>query len=291
MIRKPAVAGQFYPASKAHLEKEVKGYLVSGAKIRDAIGVISPHAGYMYSGHVAGAVFSAVNIPERVVVLSPNHTGMGTRASIMPEGEWEMPTGSVKIDSDLASALMKNCPELKADVTAHLAEHSLEVQLPFLQIKYAMRLQDSNVAAEFTLPSLKFVPITVSHLGFGVCEIIGNAIAKTIKSPHFSKGGQGGINNILIVASSDMTHYEPQEQVNEKDQHAIDKVLALDPRGLLDICARERITMCGVIPSVIMLIAAKELGATKGELIKHATSGDITGDYSSVVGYAGMIVY
>lgn len=284
MIRKPAVAGQFYPASKTHLENEVKKYLSTGATPKDVIGLIAPHAGYIYSGHVAGATFSAAKIPERVIVLSPNHTGMGAPAAIMPEGEWETPLGNIAIDAELAGALMKDCPELKNDAAAHAHEHSLEVELPFLQM-----LQ----------PNLKFVPITVSHLRYDICEKIGKAVAKTIKeiwTPDFSRENcipptKVGRPNILIIASSDMTHYEPHEVAKKKDALAIDHILALDPKGLLDTCARERITMCGVVPTAIMLIAAKELGATKGELIKYATSGEVSGDFGAVVGYAGMVVY
>jgi AmmeMemoRadiSam system protein B len=271
LIRKPAVAGQFYPASKSHLESEVRKYLSASGKKRDCIGVVSPHAGYIYSGPVAGALFASVNVPQRVIVISPNHTGEGAAAAIMPEGIWEMPSGNVEIDSALSKELMANCSDLKADIRAHIAEHSLEVQLPFLQ---------------YCRPDLKIVPLTVSHLRFDICDKIGKAIAKTIKADAVShKEG------ILIVASSDMTHYEPQTIAKTKDKLAIERVLALDPKGLLDICAKERITMCGVIPATIMLIAAKELGATKGELIKYATSGDISGEMEAVVGYAGMMVY
>jgi AmmeMemoRadiSam system protein B len=229
--------------------------------------VVSPHAGYIYSGDVAGAVLSSIEIPERVIVISPNHTGMGDPAAIMVEGQWQLPTGPIPIDSDLALDLTKECSELHNDYKAHLMEHSLEVQLPFLQC-----LQ----------PRLKMVPITVSHVRFDICEKIGNAIADVIK-----KTGE----KILIVASSDMTHYEPQEVVKKKDKMAIDKVIALDPKGLLDTCATEKITMCGVVPTAIMLVAAKKLGARKGELVKYATSGDVNKEYSAVVGYAGIIVY
>lgn len=267
MIRKPAVAGRFYPASKAHLEKEVREYLNTGLKPRDVVGLIVPHAGYIYSGGVAGAVFSAVNVPDHVIVLSPNHTGMGAHASIMMDGEWELPTGNVRIDSVLAKALVEACPELKSDTMAHMGEHSLEVELPFLQAKN---------------PKFTFVPITLAHIRFDVCEKIGKAIAKVIKA---SK------EKILIVASSDMTHYESHEVAKAKDGMAIAHIHALDAKGLLDVCGRERITMCGVIPAAIMLVAAIELGAKKSELIKYATSGDVSGDYAAVVGYAGLIVH
>lgn len=268
MIRKPAVAGRFYPSSKVHLEKEVKEYLNTGLKKRNnAIGIISPHAGYVYSGHVAGAVMSSVTVPEYVIVISPNHTGMGAHAALMDSGAWETPLGNVSVDLELSKKLLKNCPELISDMVAHLEEHSLEVQLPFLQVSQ---------------PNLKIVPITVSHLRYETCELIGHAIAKTIND-----SGK----KVLIVASSDMTHYEPATQAKRKDMVAIEQVIKLDARNLLETCARERITMCGVIPSTIMLIAAKDLGARHGELIKYATSGDVTGDQDSVVGYAGMVVY
>jgi AmmeMemoRadiSam system protein B len=275
MIRRPAVAGQFYPASKAHLEEEVKKYLSTGLRPEPAVGVISPHAGYVYSGHVAGAVFSAVKVPQRVIVLSPNHTGLGAPAAIMNDGEWALPTGNIRIDSGLASDLIKECGELQVDHRAHLMEHSLEVQLPFLQARQ---------------PDLRMVPICLSHIRYDICEKIGRAIASVIwriQTPPFEKGGAGGA---LIVASSDMTHYEPHEAAKKKDSLAIDRIMALDAKGLLDICARERITMCGVVPVAVMLIAAKELGAKEASLLKYATSGDVSGDYDAVVGYAGMLV-
>jgi AmmeMemoRadiSam system protein B len=270
MIRKPAVAGQFYPASPEHLKTELKRCMPKCTDLRTVIGVISPHAGYIYSGPVAGAVFSAIVVPKKVIVLSPNHTGLGRPAAIMTEGEWETPLGGVKIDTALAKALVAGSGVLEDDMMAHAAEHSLEVQLPFLQARRS---------------DFRLVPITVSHLRFEVCEQIGRSIAKAVKD--FKARGE----DVLIVASSDMTHYEPHDVAKKKDRLAIDKALVLDAKGLLDTCARERITMCGVVPSAIMLIAARELGAKKGELIKYATSGEVSGDLGAVVGYAGMIFY
>ena len=266
MIRHPAVAGQFYPASKIALENEVKKYLSYKATPQKVIGLIAPHAGYMYSGAVAGAVFASAVIPEKCIVLSPNHTGKGAPAALMTEGKWAIPTGEVPIDEMLAKRLSSNCAELTNDASAHLQEHSLEVELPFLLARQS---------------KLSFVPLTVSHLRADSCKKIGEAIAKTIKE---SK------EDILIVASSDMNHYENQTSTEKKDRMAIDRVLNLDPEGLLTTCGEYRISMCGVVPAAIMIYAAKELGATTAKLVQHATSGDVSGDYDAVVGYAGIIV-
>lgn len=267
VTRQPAVAGQFYPSSKAALESEVKKFLATGASPKKVIGLVAPHAGYIYSGAVAGAVYASAVVPERCIVISPNHTGRGAYAAMMSEGTWVVPTGELEIDSALAKKLLSNCRELEEDVSAHLSEHSLEVQLPFLMARQ---------------PRLKFVPLTVSHLRYDVCKKIGDAIAKTIK-----ESGE----DILIVASSDMNHYESQGVTEKKDRLAIDKVLSLDPEGLLMTCGENRITMCGVVPTAIMLSAAKALGAKTATLVQHATSGDTSGDYEAVVGYAGIIVY
>jgi len=267
MIRNPAVAGQFYPASRTALETEVKRFLSVSAKPVKVLGLVAPHAGYIYSGAVAGAVYASAVIPEKCIVLSPNHSGRGAPASLMTEGLWAMPTGDVPIDSVLAKKLLSNCRELEDDVHAHLAEHSLEVQLPFL------------IARQ---PKLSFVPLTVSHLPYETCRKIGEAIAKTI-----TDSGE----DVLIVASSDMNHYESQTSTEKKDRMAIERVLALDPPGLLTTCGEYRISMCGVVPTAIMLTAAKALGAKNAKLVSHTTSGEVSGDYDAVVGYAGIIVY
>lgn len=266
-VRKPAVAGQFYSGSAAALKAEVQEYIKQATKPRKVLGVISPHAGYIYSGHVAGATLASVEIPPICIVLSPNHTGLGSAVAIMNAGEWEIPTGNIPVEETIANALIKNSPLFSVDALAHMREHSLEVQLPFL-----LELQKN----------LKIVPVTLGHLNYNTCEELGKAIAKTIKeSGH----------EILIVASSDMTHYESDKRAREKDKLAIDRILELDPSGLVNICAERNITMCGVIPVAVMLVACKEMGAKKAELVKYATSGDVTGDKSAVVGYAGVIVY
>ena len=267
MIRQPAVAGMFYPSSKNSLESEVKKYLEYKATPKKVIGLMAPHAGYIYSGPVAGAVYASAIVPEKCIILSPNHSGQGAPAAIMTEGSWAIPTGEIPIESTLANRLLNNCSELTDDATAHMAEHSLEVQLPFLQIRQ---------------PKLSFVPITISHVRAESCKKIGEAIAKTIKETN---------EDVLIIASTDMNHYESQEITKEKDEAAIERVLALDPDGLLTTCGEKRISMCGVVPTAIMVIAAKALGATAAKLVQHATSGDTSGDYNAVVGYAGILVY
>ena len=265
-IRKPAVAGSFYPGSRDSLNSELEKLMSKEVDKKKAIGVISPHAGYIYSGSVAGELLSSVLIPKKIILLGPNHTGLGSRASIMLEGAWDLPNGTVEIDSKLAEKILQNSQILKVDVMAHLREHSLEVQIPFL-------LHERD--------DLEIVPVTLMGLGPNDCKSLGHAIAEAIKS-----SGE----EVLILASSDMTHYESQESANRKDKKAIEKVIELDPHGLMDVVAENNITMCGVIPSAIMLFAATELGAKKASLVRYATSGNVSGDYEQVVGYAGMVV-
>lgn len=265
MVRNPAVAGQFYPKDPKALEKEVSSFLKE-AKKEDAIGVLSPHAGYVYSGNVAGSVYSRIKIPRDAVIIGPNHTGLGHPEAIMRAGTWHMPGGDVEINSALAEAIEENSNYLKDDPLAHHREHSLEVQIPFLH---------------HFRKDLRIVPITMMSMDYGVCLDIGHAIAQAVK---------GFKEPVLIVASSDMTHYEPHASAKEKDRKAIDRILAMDPDGLLKTVRDFGITMCGVIPATIMLIACKELGAKEAELVDYATSGEVSGDYDYVVGYAGMIV-
>ena len=266
MLREPAVAGTFYPANPARLRQEVENYLRPEERKVEAIGLVSPHAGYMYSGHVAGAVLSRIEIPDKVIVLCPNHTGNGAYAAINQYGSWLTPLGEVPIDAHLARRLVELVPWLQEDSAAHRREHALEVQLPFLQIAH---------------PGFSFVPLCLSHFRFGECQSLGQGLAQLIEESE---------EKILILASSDMNHYESQERTLLKDQRAIDAVLALDPERLYRTVHEEGISMCGIIPTTTMLIAAKKLGATQAELVKHATSGDVNGDYSGVVGYAGIVV-
>jgi AmmeMemoRadiSam system protein B len=265
--RPPAVAGQFYEGSAAGLRQQVQRCLDENPKVdakRRFIGAVVPHAGLMYSGHVAAAFYGMAELPKRFIILCPNHTGLGHFAAINREGDWRTPLGSVPVDTQLADALISKTKLLGDDWRAHSREHSLEVQLPFLQ----------QLVGSFT-----FVPVCLAAPRYSFCEEIGAAIADVI-----------GDEPIGIVASSDLNHYENQEATLRKDQRAIDAVLALDPEQLWRVVDEEDISMCGFIPTTTMLIAAKRLGATNAQLIKHATSGDINGDYSHVVGYAAILI-
>lgn len=268
LLRHPAVAGRFYPRDPTVLREEVDSYLFqrSPQKPVRALGCIVPHAGYVYSGHVAGAVFAAVEIPKVCIVMCPNHTGMGSALAIVGEGAWETPFGDVPIDADLAAALKQRCKLLHEDSVAHRSEHAVEVELPFLQLRR---------------PKLKIVPIALGTAQFEPLEELGLALADVIAAHHHP---------ILIVASSDMNHYESDTLTRVKDEIAIEAILRLDARGLYDAVTQQHITMCGFGPAVAMLTAASRLGATAAELVKYATSGDISGDRDTVVGYAGIVV-
>jgi AmmeMemoRadiSam system protein B len=220
----------------------------------------------MYSGHVAGAVFSRLNIPRRVVVLCPNHTGMGHPLAIMTRTAWQTPLGQVLPDTEMGTALLHRLPLLREDAVAHRSEHAIEVQLPFLQAQQ---------------PDLALIPVAVGTRDFDVLHGLGEALADVILSQP---------EPTLIVASSDMNHYESDAITRVKDHKAIARVLALDVRGLWEVVMNDGISMCGLGPTVSMLTAAKKMGAASATIIKYATSGDVSHDYKSVVGYAGIIV-
>lgn len=264
-VREAAVAGQFYPGTRPGLEHAVKEMIGPGPR-QKALGVMVPHAGYMYSGGVAGEVYGAVEMPRSFVIIGPNHSGLGPMASIMSSGVWRLPGGDAVIDEELANAVLSNSNSLEADDRAHIFEHSIEVQLPFMQ---------------YLVGEVSFVPISMMAHNLQTCRDIGSAIARAVKASS---------DPVLIVASSDMTHYESQALAHDKDQLAIEKLLALDPEGLLETVLTNHISMCGVAPATTMLFACKELGAREARLVRYQTSGDVTGDYSQVVGYAGVLV-
>jgi AmmeMemoRadiSam system protein B len=277
MIRQPAVAGTFYPREPRELLARVQQFLDEGRETDSAssassstptssvLACLVPHAGYVFSGGVAGAVYARIQIPNRVIILGPRHRPGGANFAINSEGAWETPLGRVKIDSDLARALLTAYPLLVEDDVAHRREHSLEVQLPFLQ----------TLSKDF-----QFVPIAIGTLNFDELASLGHALAKVISNC---------AEPVLLVASSDINHYESEEITHVKDQQAIDQMLALNPRGLHDTVRREGITMCGCGPAVSAITAALDLGATRVELVRYATSADVLGDQDDVVGYAGML--
>jgi MEMO1 family protein len=229
-------------------------------------GCVVPHAGYMYSGHVAGAVYRSLPSRRSYVILGPNHRGRGAPLAIVSTGFWATPLGHVPVDAELCEAIKSKCEALREDREAHAAEHSLEVQLPFLQ----------RHVREFS-----FAPIAIAAVDYGQLQALGGAIAAVVRS-----AGQ----SVAIIASSDMNHYQPDAVTRVKDRLALDQILALSPEGLFEIVDRERISMCGYGPVVSMLVAAKLLGACQAVLEKYATSADVGGHPGSVVGYAGIIV-
>ena len=266
MIRSPAVAGQFYHGTESNLTLQVEQCIDKNAKKEKVVGVVSPHAGLIYSGPVAGAVFSAIDFPDTFILLGPNHTGLGAPISLMESGQWEIPTGIFQIDEQIAFRVAMNVPTVTKDSRAHMFEHSLEVQLPFI--------------AYFSKKA-KIVPIALLSATLEECRSLGEGIAKAIS---------GAAYPVVLVASSDMSHYVPDGVAREKDEKAISRILALDPEGLYETVVKQRISMCGYLPVTAMLFAAKALGAQSAKLIKYATSGEVSGDYDSVVGYAGIVV-
>lgn len=267
MLRPPAVAGRFYTADPAELSRQIAALAAPTEEPpRRAIACLVPHAGYRYSGHVAGAVYARLKLPRRFLLLGPRHFPRGKPQAILSDGAWQTPLGCAEIDSELAHELTRAYPELCEDEVAHETEHALEVQLPFLQ----------SLSGGF-----RFVPIALAITEYVQLESLGRAMADVL-------GRQS--DPVLMVASSDMNHYESDEVTRRKDRLALERVLELDARGLFDTARREGITMCGFGPVVSVLTAARLLGATRATLVRYATSGDINGDRDEVVGYAGIIV-
>jgi AmmeMemoRadiSam system protein B len=265
MIRPPAVAGRFYPEQPTQLNAALDKFLVPAVAKKRALACMVPHAGYMYSGAVAGQVYRRLIIPECVILIGPRHYPRGAALAINSRGVWRTPLGDAPIDERLADKLMAAFP-LSDDAVAHSGEHSLEVQLPFLQ-----RLA----------PAFSFVPIVIGPAKLHELQLLGSAIAAAIlEEPR----------RTLIIASSDMNHYESDEITRVKDAKAIEPILQLDPARLFSTVQSENISMCGYAATVAMLAAARALGGTRAELAAYATSGDINGDHNEVVGYAGIII-
>ena len=266
MVRHPVVAGQFYPAQASRLSEMISGMVDETAEKEEVIGLVSPHAGYPYSGPVAAATISRIKFKDTFVILGPNHTGKGKALSIMTGGSWETPLGGIEIDAELAGQILAASRYLEEDDKAHQYEHSIEVQIPFLQ---------------YFKKDFRIVPITFSYHSPAAYKEVGREIARAVKDLE---------REVVIIASSDMTHYEPQESAERKDSKAIEAILDLDEDELLRRVDEFGISMCGYAPTVALIAAAKELGATRAELVRYQTSGDTTGDYSAVVGYAGIII-
>jgi MEMO1 family protein len=268
MIRPPAVAGRFYPSEPKELARQLAEFTPAtpGAGKIVARGCVVPHAGYIYSGHVAGAVYSSLEIPARCILLGPRHYPRGEAMAILSQGSWRTPLGDAPVDTELAAELMRACPRLREDAVAHEREHSLEVQIPFLQ-----RLA----------PDFRFVPVVLGADRYPLLEELGHAVAEVVAARS---------ERVLVIASTDMNHFESDAFTRVKDARAIERILAVDPRGLFDTVRAEGITMCGYAATTAMLVAMRDLGAESAELARYATSGDINGERDEVVGYAGLIV-
>jgi len=265
-LRLPAVAGQFYPETPGALIAEVEKHVLRSRDRQPARGVIAPHAGIRYSGDVAGAVYSRVEIPPSVVLLGPNHTGRGEAVALMAAGVWTMPQGEVAVDGELARAILQESHHVRIDERAHQGEHSLEMQLPFLQ--YFRR-------------ELAIVPICLKHQSLAACEEIGTAIARAVERAP---------GPVLIVASSDMSHYQTHATTQRQDALAIAHLFRRDAKGLYETVRAEGISMCGLTPVAVMLSAVNRLGARRVEQAAYMTSGEINGDWDRVVGYLGMVI-
>lgn len=267
MTRNPVFADRFYPGSPEHLRAAMDVFipLVAQENKQQALAVVMPHAGYVYSGATAGITISRVQVPESVLIIGPNHRGRGAALALSTE-DWRMPMGMVPADRELAAAICKHSDALTEDSEAHHAEHSIEVLLPFLQ-----QVQ----------PHLRVAALMVSRLSFALCQKVACDLAAGIRACQYP---------VLIVASTDMSHYETREQATHKDRLAIDRILALDPEGLYATVHNKKISMCGVIPTTIALLISLELGAKQAELVCYIDSGEASGDVNQVVGYAGLIL-
>jgi len=257
MMRNPAALGMFYPSDRKKLESQLKGFF-SETKEDNCRAVISPHAGYIYSGQGAAHAIASLKKSKSFVILGPNHTGLGKRFSVFPEGGWRTPFGDVRINSGLAKKLLE-CQHLEEDTMAHMNEHSIEVQLPFLQYKFK----------EFD-----FVPICVMGLEYSdrlldVCKGIADAVAKT---------------NATVIVSSDFSHFLSLEESNEKDNMALEKIKKLDPEGFFETLDRIDASICGYASIAVLLFLAKKLGL-KPDIIHKSNSGEVSGDYNRVVTY------
>ncbi|RLG02201.1 MAG: hypothetical protein DRN61_06900 [Thaumarchaeota archaeon] len=278
-IRRPAVAGSFYKGDRDSLVKQIEwcflhklgpGSLprVDERGPRHIIAMVCPHAGYMYSGPTAAHSYHKLasdGLPELVVLIGPNHSGIGAMVSVSDAELWRTPLGDVTIDRESSSNLVRKCGIAELDSEAHFYEHSLEVQLPFLQYLYGTRF--------------KVVAITMMLQDISTCRDLGYSLAELLAEK-----------NAVIIASTDFTHYEPYEVAREKDALAIKAILNLDAQELLNVVKRNNISMCGPGPVATAIIAAKALNASNASLLSYTTSGDIAGFKEEVVGYGSIVI-
>lgn len=262
--RQPAVAGTFYPGDERALESFVRPYADPARRGNDVRVLVGPHAGYIYSGGICGEGYAEVRVPGTVMVIGPNHTGLGASNAIVASGAFALPGGDLPIDEPLAQELMMRAGFVDDDV-AHRREHSIEVHLPFLRAKN---------------PDVKFVPLCLGRARYETCERMGLAIARVLADR----------SDVLVVVSTDMSHYISAAQARELDTMAIAHVLAVDPKALFDTVVANDISMCGFIPTTVALVAARELGSTQGRLVRYGNSGERSGDYGRVVGYASAVI-
>lgn len=272
--RRAAVSGMFYAGTAGELEEQIgwcyrhelgPGTIpqVNSRGLRQLVAMVVPHAGYYYSGPIAAHAYKGLaedGILDTAVILGPNHTGYGDPVSLWAEGSWSTPLGEVEVDKKLAQRLLGDV--IKADETAHIHEHSIEVQLPWLQHLYR---------------KVRIVPVAMLAQDIETARIVGKSI------------GQAG-GNLIVIASSDLTHYEPHSVAMEKDNSVIEAIIALDEEELYERCERLRCTMCGYGPVAAAIVASKEMKGKKASLLKYATSGDTGGDFSRVVGYGSIVI-
>lgn len=259
------MAGRFYPADPGRLSEAVEHLMVGEAVPQRAVVAIGPHAGYVYSGSILGQTYARVEVPERVIVMCPNHTGLGVRRSLWSGGAWRLPTGEIRIDETLARLCLTHA-HLQPDRQAHRHEHAIEVHLPFLLARN---------------PGVRIVPVVLADLDVDACREVGEGLARAVR--------QGG-GDVLIAASTDMSHYLSAEAARAKDQLALERIQAMDPEGLHRTVREHDISMCGYVPTTCALFAARSLGASSATLVRYGTSGDASGDFDRVVGYAGLTV-
>ncbi len=260
------MSGRFYPANASTLDAMVRQYLEVPVETSKVRGAVVPHAGYVYSGEVAGRTIASIELPQTVLLMGPKHTRLGEHSAIMHRGAWSLPGEAVPIHEALADHLLQGLPGVVVDAEAHREEHALEVILPFLRARR---------------PDVRFVPLILGFRSYAACEELGRALAKLLEEWD---------EEVLVIASSDMNHFDTHDETLRKDQMALDKCLSFDPQGLYEVCREHDISMCGVVPTTAMMVMLAQEGINSTRLVQHMTSGDVSGDTRSVVGYAGMLM-